>query len=225
MLSGTLYGRWPHTGIWACLLSRASREGVIDEVPASLAAAIGVPVEMLMQCISDFMAPDPGSRTNDHDGRRLAPIDPSRDWGWKVLNHGKYREKARKKNFDDNRTESGSDATRKAEERKSREVPTRPAKSRAVPLSEAEAEACKRALKASRRVPESFTPDLAFAESEIPDMDSAAEVAKFRDCEFKKPRSDWPATWRNWIRSCKETGRYAKKNGQPNGRDPYQGAI
>lgn len=141
MLTGTLYGKWPHTGIWACLLSRASREGVIDEVPASLAAAIGVPVDLLMQCISDFMQPDPGSRTKDHDGRRLVLIDPNRDWGWKVLNHGKYREKARKKNYDDSRTESGADADRKREDRRedvaSREVPTRPAKSRRVPLSEA----------------------------------------------------------------------------------------
>lgn len=143
MLTGTLYGRWPHTGIWACLLSRASREGVIDEVPASLAAAIGVPVEMLMQCIHDFMQPDPGSRTKDHDGRRLELLDPNRDWGWRVLNHGKYREKARKKNYDEQRTASGQDAERKKVDRlkpeESRRVPTSPAKSRAVPLSEAEA--------------------------------------------------------------------------------------
>jgi hypothetical protein len=130
MLTGTLYGRWPHTGIWACLLSRASREGVIDEVPASLAAAIGVPVDLLMQCIDDFMKPDPGSRTKDHEGRRLELLDPNRDWGWVVLNHGKYREKARKKNYDEQRTVSGADAERKKIERTSREVPT---KSRRVP--------------------------------------------------------------------------------------------
>lgn len=212
MLSGTLYGRWPHTGIWACLLSRASREGVIDEVPASLAAAIGVPVEMLMQCIHDFMQPDPGSRTKDHDGRRLALLDPNRDWGWRVLNHGKYREKARKKNYDEQRTESGADAERKQAAKVSREVPRSPAKSRALPLSEAEAEA-ERAprKKASKRCPPDFIPDASFGSSELPDMDVAAEVAKFRDCEFKKARSDWEATWRNWIRTCKESGRYARK--------------
>jgi hypothetical protein len=141
MLTGTLYGRWPHTGIWACLLSRASREGLIDEVPASLAAAIGVPVDMLMKCITDFMQPDPGSRTKAHDGRRLERIDPNRDWGWRILNHGRYREKARKKEYDDQRTSTGADAQRKKEERDSREVPKRPAKSREVPLSEATPEA------------------------------------------------------------------------------------
>ena len=147
MLNGTLFGRWPHTGIWACLLSRASREGVIDEVPASLAAAIGVPVEMLMSCIEDFMKPDPGSRTKAFDGRRLELIDPARDWGWKVLNHAKYREKARKKDYDSERTESGMDANRKrqlrAQDAPSRDVPTRPDASRDVPLSDADAEAYK----------------------------------------------------------------------------------
>lgn len=141
MLSGTLYGRWPHTGIWACLLSRASREGLLDEVPASLAAAIGVSVEVLLGCIDDFMQPDPGSRTKDHDGRRLELIDPNRDWGWRIVNHGRYREKARKKEYDDQRTSTGVDAQRKKEGRDSREVPTSPAKSRVLPLSEATPEA------------------------------------------------------------------------------------
>lgn len=135
MLTGTLYGRWPHTGIWACLLSRASREGVIDETPQALAAAIGVPVDTLMACIRDFMDPDPDSRSNEHDGRRLALIQEHRSWGWRVVNHGKYREKARKKAYDDNRTEAGDDAERKRNERASRDVPTRPDASRDVPLS------------------------------------------------------------------------------------------
>lgn len=127
MLSGSLHGRWPHTGVWACLLSCVSREGVIDEHPAALAAAIGISVDMLLKCIDDFMQPDPDSRTTEHDGRRLELIDPNRSWGWRVLNHGKYREKARKKSYDDHRTESGKDAERKAAERASREVPRSPA--------------------------------------------------------------------------------------------------
>lgn len=137
MLTGTLYGRWPHTGIWACLLSRASREGLIDETPQALAAAIGVPVETLTTCIRDFMDPDPDSRSQENDGRRLALIDERRSWGWKIINHGKYREKARKKQYDDARTESGNDAERKRTERASRDVPTSPDESRRGPLSEA----------------------------------------------------------------------------------------
>jgi hypothetical protein len=94
MLTGSLYGRWPHTGVWACLLSRASHAGVIDESPQSLAASIGLPVAELMRCIDDFMKPDPDSRTADHEGRRLELIDPHRSWGWKVINLSLYRAKA-----------------------------------------------------------------------------------------------------------------------------------
>jgi hypothetical protein len=135
MLTGTLYGRWPHTGIWACLLSRASREGFIDETPQALAAAIGVPVETLMACIRDFMDPDPDSRSPEQEGRRLALIQEHRSWGWRIVNHGKYREKARKKSFDESRTTSGDDAERKRNERASREVPRSPDESRDIPLS------------------------------------------------------------------------------------------
>jgi len=128
VLDGTLYGRWPHTGIWMCLLSQCDRNGNVDMVPGLLAAKIGVPVDTLLQCIADFMLPDPGSRTIQHEGRRLELIDPAaRNWGWRVLNHAAYREKARKQAYDAKRTESGADAERK---RMSRDIPTPPAYSR-----------------------------------------------------------------------------------------------
>lgn len=139
MLEGTLYGKWPHTGIWPCLLSQMDRYGVIDKTPQCLAAAIGVPVELLMEVIDDFMQPDPDSRTGDNDGRRLVLIDQRRSWGWRVVNAQKYREKARKKEFDAERTSSGVDAARKAAERAKaddkKDVPTRPDASREIPLS------------------------------------------------------------------------------------------
>lgn len=221
MLSGTLFGRWPHTGIWACLLSRVSREGVIDETPASLAAAIGVPVELLMECITDFMQPDPNSRTATSDGRRLTLIDPNRSWGWKVVNHGKYREKARKKDFDAQRTETGADAARKAKERAestpSRDVPTCPAMSRDVPLSESEAETVKskrRKTTNGTRIPEDFKPDLAYATNLLPDIDAEMEAQAFTDYWRSRvkdaTKADWSATWRTWVRRCKSNANYAR---------------
>lgn len=228
MLTGTLYGRWPHTGIWACLLSRASREGVIDEVPASLAAAIGVSEELLRSCIGDFMQPDPGSRTKAHDGRRLELIDSNRDWGWKVLNHSKYREKARKKNFDEDRTESGSDAERKRVERAaSRDVPTRPDASRDVPLSDAEADKSKRPpttkklAKAERELPEDFllTPDLEAKAKALGVSNPAAEFVRFTEYYRAKGTKwkDWPMVWQRWCRS--------QKASPSQKADPYANAI
>jgi hypothetical protein len=65
--------------------------------------------------------------------------------------------------------------------------------------------------KASKRVPKDFTPDLDYASTLIPDIDAAAEAQKFRDWEFKTPRSDWPAVWRTWIGNCKDRGQYSRK--------------
>lgn len=142
MLDGTLFGKWPHTGIWACLMSQIDRRGHIDVVPALLAAKIGVPVELFMSCMSDFMKPDPESRTKDFEGRRLELLEPSsRNWGWKVLNHESYRNKARKASYDSDRTSSGADAARKRAEREaSRRVPTSPDASRQVPPSDSDSD-------------------------------------------------------------------------------------
>lgn len=69
-----------------------------------------------------------------------------------------------------------------------------------------------KAKRKSSRVPPEFVPDVAFALAELPDLDVDREVAKFRDWEFKTPRSDWPAVWRNWIATGKETGKFARKS-------------
>jgi uncharacterized protein YdaU (DUF1376 family) len=73
----------------------------------------------------------------------------------------------------------------------------------------------------AKRAPEDFAPDLDFAREQIADLDAEAEAAKFRDFEFKTPRSDWPAAWRNWIRTCRDNGKYARRAqaGKINPRD------
>jgi hypothetical protein len=98
VLDGTLYGKWPHTGVWLCILSQCDHKGEVDMVPALLANKIGIPLETLLECIAEFMSPDPGSRTAYLEGRRLELIDESRDWGWRVVNIQTYRAKAGSKN-------------------------------------------------------------------------------------------------------------------------------
>ncbi len=129
---GTLYGRWPAAAVWASLLPLFDKNGVLDISMQAICGMTGWPLDLLEQGIQQLMEPDPKSRTPDHDGRRLIPLDANRPWGWRAVNHSKYREKARKQNYDDKRTESGADAERK---RQSRAVPTSPDESRAVPLS------------------------------------------------------------------------------------------
>lgn len=62
------------------------------------------------------------------------------------------------------------------------------------------------------RLPPDWEPDanlLAWAKAERPDVLLAVELAKFRDYWIAKPgqqgvKLDWPATFRNWIRSARE---------------------
>jgi hypothetical protein len=66
----------------------------------------------------------------------------------------------------------------------------------------------------SRRVPADFEPDRERPVRLLPDIDLDREIEKFKRWEFKTPRSDWPATWANWIDSCVENGRYARLVGK-----------
>lgn len=140
VFDGTLHGRWPHTGVWVCLLAMADKHGCVDMVPRKIASDIGIEVEELLACIADFCAPDPDSRTIENDGRRLELIDVGRPWGWRILNHGKYREKARKAASDAERVASGAEAERKRQERLSRDVPRCPDAYPAVPPSDSDSD-------------------------------------------------------------------------------------
>jgi hypothetical protein len=71
-----------------------------------------------------------------------------------------------------------------------------------------------KSVKRSSRVPGDFEPDLDYARSQLADIDAEAEAKRFRDWEFKTPRSDWPATWRTWIGHCKDSGKYSRKPGE-----------
>lgn len=118
MLEGTLYGRWPHTGIWACLLSLTDSRGEINKNPQLIANAVGVSIDQLLACIADFMSPDSESQSQENGGRRLELIDPNRDWGWRVINSGKYREKARLMGKAKREVEAGANAARLRDRRR-----------------------------------------------------------------------------------------------------------
>ena len=135
LTTGTLYGKWPDIGLWPVLLSMADKHGRIDVTPQFIAGVTGLDIDEVAACIQRFCGPDKFSRTKADDGRRLEPIDPEREWGWRVVNHAAYREKARLLAKDTARTNSGVDAERK---RAARE---RPPLSPDFPLSDSDANA------------------------------------------------------------------------------------
>lgn len=68
--------------------------------------------------------------------------------------------------------------------------------------------------KGSRLAPD-WTPtqdEIAWAKAKRPDLDVAAQAESFRDFWHAKPgkdgrKTDWPATWRNWIRNSRANPR------------------
>lgn len=67
---------------------------------------------------------------------------------------------------------------------------------------------------ARKRCPEEFqvTEDLrTWAAANAPGVDVEAQTAAFRDYEFRNGKTDWAATWRNWMRKAKPA------NGKVNG--------
>jgi hypothetical protein len=120
--TGSLHGRWPDMGLWLSVLAISDWHGVIDVSHNYIATYTGLPLADVVACMKRFCAPDPDSRTKKQDGARLVLIDEARDWGWKVVNHLAYREKARLMGKSEREVESGGNAKRLAH-RRDRRIP------------------------------------------------------------------------------------------------------
>jgi hypothetical protein len=112
LTKGTLCGRWPDIGLWPIVLSMSDRHGVIDATPAYIAGVTGLGIGDVEACMKRFCEPDPYSRSQDAGGARLVLLDEHRDWGWQVVNHAKYREKARLTSKNNQEVESGQNKFR-----------------------------------------------------------------------------------------------------------------
>jgi|GEM_PF-2042392 len=117
VFSGSLCGKFPDSAAWMFLLALADRHGVVDKTPQYIASITGMPLELLLPCLERFQQPDPMSRTQDHEGRRLELVDSSRPWGWRVINFAKYREKARLLSKTSAEVSSGRNAARMKDRR------------------------------------------------------------------------------------------------------------
>lgn len=135
--SGTLYGRWPEAAVWASLLPLLDQRGELDLSYEAISGMTGWPLDLLRVGIEQLMEPDPNSRSKEHEGRRLIPLEPGRAWGWKAVNHWRYRDKARKAAFDAARQEDGRNAERMRARREAQKEndPTRPDATRDNPPS------------------------------------------------------------------------------------------
>jgi hypothetical protein len=78
--------------VWITMLALANQHGEVQASIPGLARISAVSVADCELAIEKFLGPDPYSRTEDDEGRRIEKIDG----GWSLLNHQKYREMASK---------------------------------------------------------------------------------------------------------------------------------
>lgn len=77
--------------VFTDLLVLADIEGNVDMTLSGISRRTNVPVEVVRKAIEELEAPDPYSRSKESDGRRIELIDPSRGWGWRIINYAHYR--------------------------------------------------------------------------------------------------------------------------------------
>ena len=73
--------------VWITMLALKDRFGEVAGSIPGLASQAGVTLEECKQAIALLQRPDPYSRTQENEGRRIKEVDG----GWLILNHDKYR--------------------------------------------------------------------------------------------------------------------------------------
>ncbi len=218
LTKGTLCGRWPDIGLWPIVLSLSDKHGIVDVTTQYLASVTGLAPADITACLARFCEPDPLSRSKEESGARLILLDAHRDWGWRVVNHAHYREKARKAASDAARVASGAEAERKRLEREtSRDVPLRPALSRPQTQTQThtqthtqEPEKLRASRSAGARLSEDWKPTAeqqAYAVSH--GLNAESVFTDFREFWLAKAgagarKADWNLTWRTWCRRAVE---------------------
>lgn len=74
--------------LWITMLAMADEQGDVWASIPGLADAARVSIEQCQDALTRLSAPDPYSRTKDHEGRRIEVVDG----GWRLLNYRKYRQ-------------------------------------------------------------------------------------------------------------------------------------
>jgi hypothetical protein len=77
--------------IWMTLLTMVDPEGYVCAAIPGIAIAAGIPVEKTREAMALFEAPDPDSRSQEHEGRRIQRVPR----GWLMLGFEEHKRRAR----------------------------------------------------------------------------------------------------------------------------------
>ncbi len=89
---GTLAEDWRALITFQQLIVLCDADGIIDMTPQSIARRTGIPIEHIEAGLDILIAPDPSSRSDSEEGKRIIPLNDERSWGWQIVNHKHYRD-------------------------------------------------------------------------------------------------------------------------------------
>lgn len=92
IFDSSIADNWKHRHVFEDLLKLADKNGVVDMTPEAICSRTRMPAKMINDALIDLSKPDLRSRSKEEEGRRLVLVDPSRSWGWRIVNYRKYRE-------------------------------------------------------------------------------------------------------------------------------------
>ncbi|NNM62419.1 MAG: hypothetical protein HKM03_09640 [Steroidobacteraceae bacterium] len=224
---GSLYGQLEASAVLMACVTLCNADGVLDMTHEAIAGRTGWPLEFIRKGIEQLEKADPRSRTPDEDGRRFVRLDEHRDWGWLIVNYGKYREL---KDVDAVR-EQNRRRVRAFRQRKNgvtvgnadvTDVTRGNAPSRHTDTdTDTEANKKKTSLSKRKKPSAPFPPDLTLDDAmrqrvfkQFPDADTEAMFEQFRDHHLAhaKTSANWSASWGTWIANAGKFG-YPKKPG------------
>lgn len=229
---GTLRGDSHGLLVFTNLIAHADSAGHVDIHPRAIADEVGLTLEQVRSALVKLESADSESRSPELEGRRIVRLSEHRDWGWLVVNYLKYRairdEEARR---EQNRL--SQQRWRERQKEKTLTVSEVSTVSQDKPIQkqkQKEKEKNTEGTARGARLPHNWTPGtegFAFAEHVgVSNKVAVAEFGKFVDYWASQPgqkgvKTNWDATWRNWIRRVHENA-----GGKSNAAaDPFAGAA
>ncbi len=91
LYQGTLRGKSHAILVFTNLIAHQGLDFTVDKHWRAIADETGLTVDEVKAAIKELEAPDPESRSEDEEGRRIVPLDGHRAWGWRIVNGPKYR--------------------------------------------------------------------------------------------------------------------------------------
>lgn len=89
ILESSLARDWQARHVFEDML-KLTTDGIVDMTRDAIARRTNIPQEVVDRAIQILEAPDPESRDQAEEGRRILRLDDHRDWGWLIVNWEKY---------------------------------------------------------------------------------------------------------------------------------------